>query len=443
MTPEQIKTIVKNNQYTRNINKTVNGVDVTDVIANLIILHPEGPHITDSEILKLANLLSIRSSYQNIDYTVGGRLGGWIDREVQWLSMKVPDGPHSYKTKYYLIEDDPSPLKEVDCIPEYKPHLKKLFQKIIGGKIAEYGGSPKDVEIFRIDISGLSPIPEIIFKSNFNKTGKDSFRLNILNKDDKKVEDAIISEIDCIASHVFAHLYMADKLNSYIENELSKIEKYFQSVKIKIEKYSIIEIKIENNEIKSVDMFVEILHLNDLLQQVRTGFIYDGSSSATDQVKRLKNEQKKALRALGDSQNPFDVYQACPVAARYYQSLSPDFRDSKYHEIMDLISSRKRNDENGNVEFRKGLMLDTVRLAENITFRRKTLMIGNAQWPETVFTSIAGKRLTDVCDHPYLEGLIIENGSNSSRNRVKIIVQDPPKLLLKTILENMKPEPKK
>lgn len=109
MTPEQIKTIVKNNQYTRNINKTVNGVDVTDVIANLIILHPKGPHITDSEILKLANLLSIRSSYQNIDYTVGGRLGGWIDREVQWLSMKVPDGPHSYKTKYYLIEDDPSP----------------------------------------------------------------------------------------------------------------------------------------------------------------------------------------------------------------------------------------------------------------------------------------------------------------------------------------------
>ena len=74
------------------------------------------------------------------------------------------------------------------------------------------------------------------------------------------------------------------------------------------------------------------------------------------------------------------------------------------------------------IEFFNGDIASTFDLSDNITWKRGTLKNANFDMPETLMLQCVGRRLRDVVDHPFLEGLVIANAVKSTKKRREKVI---------------------
>jgi len=74
------------------------------------------------------------------------------------------------------------------------------------------------------------------------------------------------------------------------------------------------------------------------------------------------------------------------------------------------------------IDFCNGDIASTFDLSDNITWKRGTLKVANFDMPETLMLQCVGRRLRDVVDHPFLEGLVISNAVKSTKKRREKVI---------------------
>lgn len=172
-------------------------------------------------------------------------------------------------------------------------------------------------------------------------------------------------------------------------------------------------------------------------------------ASTRDEGKHLKSliaKHKANQRALAKGKSRTSALMCEPILAAAIRDKAKEYGEELLMEIESLIGGKTRKETNvqkrkiGNLNIKRGLVHAPITLqpgTKGVHFKKERIAAGSIkQLPEMLVQTMPGRKMRDVIDHPWLEGLVIKSMTINSAG-LQLRPEDAP-VPLKQVISHLR-----
>lgn len=404
-----------------------------EVVLQLLAYHPMAQRASMEDVEVLVEDMADVAHPSHRPYQIGGEPAGNIGGPGTWISTGKKSIMLGLSATMPLVYPQGDVPRDTTLLARLTDDLRR--------RVAAMGFDPDIVSLLAHGKSVFGDGDTVTFASPATASGEDVFHGHFSHNAAPWTPTGD-GNLQAAAETIVAHHVHADEIMRRTHDMRNLVVKRFAPLGSRISDTVLISVTTDKGDLKEVrtTTAVTILghtydHVDVMVNMVDPHQVPKGEF---DGLRDHSRTMRRRLKTLAGRQ-PIDAFTICPVTARFYGSLPPDEARGRADAVRRAMKRQSTHDaRSGNgAEFADGTLFDTVRLADKVTFRGRSLMAQNLTPPQTVLTALPGRPMTDVVPNPLLEGLTVSAARLDKKGRLIVTANPTTPIPLRALLERM------